>query len=142
MKYHAAVVATFLLVACDQRAPTEPIQFREPSLLAGGEQTNVSLTRNAEWISEVEVIVSGSFTCSEGAEAQIAVTVLQAKPNGQTASGSGSAVEICKFGSNKWSVVVTGGNWDKAPALATVQMAVFRPTGVVRDSDQGQITIR
>jgi hypothetical protein len=143
MRYRAALAAmALLLVACDQRAPTEPGPIPEPTFQVGHDQVRVSLSRQAEWISESQIIVNGSFTCPEGNTAQLAVQVIQARPNGSTTSGSGFSNEACRFGSNKWSVSVFGFNWDQGPAVAVVSMTSFGPAGFGTDSDNGDITIR
>lgn len=143
MRHRAALAAmALLLVACDRSIPTEPEQpkpHHSPLLQVGSDHIGVSLSRNAEWLSEFEIIVDGSFQCPDNQTAFISVQVIQTKPNGSTNQGFGSSSEVCGFGTNKWSVRVSGfNNWDKGPAVATVFMSAF--TGA--DSDQGEIIIK
>lgn len=143
MRHRAALAAMALvLVACDQRMPTEPAQLKpdqSPQLQVGPDHVGVSLSRTSEWVSEFEIIVDGSFQCPDNQTAFISVQVIQTKPNGVVNQGFGSSSEVCGFGTNKWSVRVSGfNNWDKGPAVATVFMSAF--TG--SDSDQGEIIIK
>lgn len=143
MRHRAALAAmAFLLVACDQRVPTEPARLKpdqSPQLQVGSDHIGVALSRNAEYLSEFEIIVNGSFQCPDNQTAFIQVQVIQTKPNGSTNQGFGSISEVCGFGTNKWSVRVTGfNNWDQGPAVATVFMSAFPGA----DSDQGEIVIK
>jgi hypothetical protein len=144
MRCRAALAATvLLLVACDQPAPTAPTPELSPQFQTGQDRVGVSLSRNAEWFGENQITVHGSFTCPEGGTANFQVNVTQAKPNGQIVFGSGGGNEACQFGSNKWSVPVFGFGWDIGPAVVTVTMNAFAPTGFLGfDSDQGEIHIR
>jgi hypothetical protein len=145
MRYRAALAAmALLLVACDQRAPTEPGPIPEPAFQVGQDQVRVSLSRNAEWNSEFQITVNGSFTCPEGNTGQLFVQVVQFKSNGTTQQGSSFGNEACRFGSNKWSVTVFGfgSGWDQGPAVASVILSSFGPAGFGVDSDNGEINIR
>lgn len=143
MKYRAALAAmALLLVACDQRTPTEPGRPPEPAFQVGPDHVRVSLSRNAEWINESQITVNGSFTCPEGNTGQFFVQVVQFRPNGTTTQGTGFGNEACQFGGNKWSVSVFGFNWDQGPAVASVILSSFGPAGFGTDADNGDINIR